>query len=167
MCIHTCSVTYNLEPTTRGLQASKENQFFFPTLNIRQCLCQGTLFFSNISAVYSSPSAAFCFTSLHYPSMTSAIISEYFCTYTSTVLSSLYLFIILFFAFLLLPLDRLPPTSRQTLPMTPVSIFIFIFISISDVIMSHLLSWGSYFPFTYCCRLPSSRSLSFSLRISC
>ena len=38
-------------------------------------LCQGTLFFSNISAVYSSfPSTAFYFASLYYPSMMSTII---------------------------------------------------------------------------------------------
>ena len=35
------------------------------------------------------------------------------------------------------------------------------------VTMSHLYSQGLNFPFTYSHRLPSSRSLSFSLRISC
>ena len=130
--------------------------------------CQGTLFFSNISAVYSSfPSATFCFIPLYYPSMMSTIISKYFHTSLSTALSSLYLFIILSFAFLLFLLDGLQWTLRWTLPMTPVSIFIFIFIFISDVIMAQLLSPGSYFPSTYSHRLPPSRSLSFSLRISC
>ena len=135
--------------------------------------CQRTLIFSDISAVYSSfSSATFCSTSSYYSSAMSTIISKHLQASLSTALSFLLplLFFPLFFYSLVQYLCWMD--FRMDYPHVYFYFYLCLFLSsflffISDIIMSHLYLQGLSFPFTYSCRLPSSRSLSFSLRISC
>ena len=136
-------------------------------------VCQGTHFFFNISTVDSSfPSATFHFTSPYYSSMMSTIIPEHLYTSPSTTLSFLYFFIIFpsipsLLAFLITPSTDLNGLLWNFYKW-PLCLFLSLFLSsFFYVTMFHLYFQGLNFPFAYSHRLPPSRSLSFSLGISC
>ena len=124
--------------------------------------CQGTLIFS--------------FTSLHYSSKTPTATSKHLSTslrtlwrFSSTPCHSFY-FPSFTFQYLHC-MDSEFNGLHQWLLFPFLSSLVFIFTSISICISPcHHVSpvfLGSYFPFTYSYRLPPSRSLFFSLRISC
>ena len=127
--------------------------------------CQGTL-------IFSFHSATFHFTSPDHSSKMSTIISEHLWASPSTTLSSHYPLLFFPLSFPLLAFLISPLMDFNGLLWTPYqqplclfsSSFLFPF---SYVTMFHLYFWGLNFSFTYSHRLPPSRSLSFSLRISC